>query len=348
MGRSRFFAVVVGCAGLLGFVSARAATLTQQVDPPTASVGDEVTVSISVVNGGGGANVDLPRVDGLQLAGTSTATNITMVNGAFSSTVSQIFTLVPTRAGDYTIPAFDVHASDGQVLHAHEMKLHIVNAPGTVTSPNAPVSSGGPVVTPPASPDQGTNTANGNAADLSGGTIKPPVDPDGRPAKVFMLVTPGTTDAYVGETIPMRIEWFIRMDSIAQQDSLPTIEGSNFLMNDLSVRPQEDEVTIGDEAYHRETWVTAISAPKTGDFPLEIVRDTYWTKSPQGIFSDPLGNFFGPNPSLVHGNVASNQFTVHVHSLPEEGRPPGFTGAIGQFKAAGNASPVSVNVGEPV
>ena len=36
----------------------------------------------------------------------------------------------------------------------------------------------------------------------------------------------------------MRIDFYIRVDSIAQQDSLPTIKGSDFLMNDLSVRPE--------------------------------------------------------------------------------------------------------------
>ena len=53
----------------------------------------QVTVTISVLNGGG-ADVQLPRVDGLELQGTSTATNITSTNGALSSAVSQIFTLM--------------------------------------------------------------------------------------------------------------------------------------------------------------------------------------------------------------------------------------------------------------
>ena len=97
-----------------------------------------------------------------------------------------------------------------------------------------------------------------------------------------MLITPKTTDAYVGETIPMRIEFFIRMDSLYQQDSLPTINGSDFLMNDLSVRPAEDELMVSNQPYHRETWITAISAPKSGDFPLEMERDTYWVKNAPG------------------------------------------------------------------
>jgi hypothetical protein len=260
---------------------------------------------------------------------------------------------VPSRAGDFTIPAFDIHASNGQTLHAHEMKIHVVAGSGGTTSgnnsfqtrPQSPIN--GPVMPPGFQPDQngaGPNNPNGP----SGSTVQAPVDSNGQPAKVFMVITPQTTDAYVGETIPLRIEFYIRLDSIAQQDSLPTIDGIDFLMNDLSVRPREDELDLGDQAYHRETWTTAISAPKTGDFPLQMERDTYWTKDARGVFSDPLGNFFGPRPQLAHGNVSSNKLVIHVHPLPDEGKPADFTGAIGQFTASANASPTTVNVGEPV
>jgi hypothetical protein len=338
---------------VLAFLPARGApTLIQHIEPTDVNVGDQVTVTLTVNNGNG--DIDLPRVDGLELQQTYASTNITFTNGTLTNSVSQIFTLVPDRPGDFTIPAFDIRVSGGQVLHAHEMKIHVsggssnipapANNPAALSPNQPPMPGAGPVVLPPAQDGGGT----GNAPDQSSTSVSPPMGSDGRPAKVFMVITPETTDAYVGQTIPMRIEFYIRLDSIAQQDSLPTIDGIDFLMNDLSVRPAEDEVNIGEETYHRETWRTAISAPKTGDFPLQMERDTYWTKDARGVFSDPLGNFFGPRPQLAHGNVPSNQLVVHVHPLPDEGKPADFTGAIGQFQAAGNASPTIVNVGEPV
>jgi hypothetical protein len=237
------------------------------------------------------------------------------------------------------------------VLHAHEMKIHVVaasnpNGNAAVNNPSGAASTG-PVVIP-SPPNDNSAMPNPGVPDTSSENIQAPIDNDGRPAKVFMVLTPATTDAYVGQTIALKIEFFIRMDSIAQQDSLPTIKGIDFLMNDLSVRPEEDELAIANEPYHRETWNTAISAPKSGDFPLQMLRDTYWTREARGVFSDPLGNFFGPRPDLEHGNVPSNELTIHVHPLPDEGRPADFTGAIGQFQATGNASPLSVGVGEPI
>jgi len=336
--------------------SLAAATLSQQIDPPEVNLGDQVTVTFTIQNGGS-VNVQLPQVDGLQVIGNSNSTNITFNNGSFSSAITQAFALLPARAGDFTIPAFDIHTQDGQTLHAHAMKIHVVgngstsssSTPAPAPAPNPATIPGGPVIIPPGNPPNNPPPDNsGNSADLNGSSTNVPLDANGQPAKVFMIITPKTTDAYVGETIPMRIEFYIRIDVAAQQDSLPTIKGSDFLMNNLSVRPQEDDVSLMDAPYHRETWVTAISAPKNGDFPLQMERDTYWTKPTQNRFSDPFGNLFFNRPSLAHGNIPSNQLIIHVHALPDEGRPANFTGAIGEFKVTATSAPDSVDMGEPV
>ena len=332
---------------------AATATLSQQIDPPEVNVGDQVNVTFTIQNGGA-SNIQLPPVDGLQVVGNSSATNITFTNGAFSSAVSQTFILIPSRPGNFTIPAFDIHTQDGQTLHAKAMKLHVLSGGNTspngpaVPNPNSAFNPNGPVVMPPNNNTTAPPDNPGNSADINGSGIRAPLDSNGQPVAVFMVITPKTTDAYVGETIPMRIEFYIRMDVLAQQDSLPTIKGSDFLMNSLSVRPREDEVMVMNEPYHRETWVTAISAPKNGDFSLQMERDTYWSKPNQNRFSDPFGNLFFNRPSLVHGMIASNPLTLHVNALPQEGRPANFTGAIGQFKVTSSSAPDSVAVGEPV
>jgi hypothetical protein len=102
------------------------------------------------------------------------------------------------------------------------------------------------------------------------------------------------------------------------------------------------------EAYRCESWVTAISAPKSGDFPLSMERDSYWVKSIARNNNDGFFGFFNRRANLAHEQIASNQVTIHVHDLPTEGRPANFTGAIGQLKVTGEAQPASVAVGEPV
>jgi len=329
-----------------------AATLTQQIDPSEVNVGDQVNVTFTVQSGGS-VNIQLPQVEGLQVAGNGSSTNMTLINGAFSVALSQTFILVPIRPGNFTIPAFDIHTQDGQTLHARAMTIHVLgdtsipqnNGALAPSPPNPATIPGGPVIIPP---NNASSPNSQNPAESTDTTGNVPLDANGEPAKVFMVITPKKTDAYVGETIPLRIEFYIRMDVIAQQDSLPTIKGSDFLMNNLSVRPQEDYPTRMDAPYHRETWFTAISAPKDGDFPLQMERDTYWTKPTQNRFSNPFGNLFFSRPQLAHESIPGNQLTIHVHSLPQEGRPANFTGAIGQLKVSGNAVSDSVAIGEPV
>ena len=316
-----------------------AVTFQASINPPEVNVGDEVTVTFTA-KGGSVGQIQLPPVDGLSVQGYRSR----LVSDGFDLTQSTAFIVVPTRAGNFTIPSFAVH-SNGQDFHTPALKLHVLGT-GAMTSPSpapaAPQNSG-PVVMPPATPDATAPSSDGSGAN---GTISVPTEPDGRPARVFHIITPQTTDAYVGESVPLKIQFYIRADSNAQQNSLPTLIGSDFLMNNLSLRPMQEGVGISDYEYIRDTWITAISAPKAGDFPLEATRDTYWST---GINSnDPFGGLFGRASKLMHKEIGSNKIVIHVHPLPEEGKPDTFTGAIGKFHVSGSAGPAVVNVGEPV
>jgi hypothetical protein len=342
--------------------SPAAVTLSQQIDPPEVRVGETVSISFTLQNSTS-IDVALPNIDGLQAVAQMKRASSSGTFGSMTSSVTEVLYVIPAHAGDFTIPAVDVQTPDGQVLHSQPMKLHVLPAAGPgAASPqpsplnpqvprlfNPPFNPSGPVVMPPNSASQpdGTSTPPDDAGATTS-TVSVPVESDGRPAKAFMVVSPKTTDGYVGETIPMRIEFYLRLDVLAQQDSLPTIKGSDFLMNNLSGRPSESEVTIMNEPYRVETWVTAISAPKSGDLPFQMERDTYWAKPGRQGSPDPFGNLFFTRPSLAHESVSSNQLTFHIHTLPQEGRPDSFTGAIGQLKVTGDAEPASVTVGQPV
>jgi hypothetical protein len=359
----RFAGATLGAASLFAFAATScfaAATLTQQIDPAQANVGDPVIVTLTV-QGGSIGRIRLPQVDGLQVGDTSLQIKSSADDdGNYSTSVTFDISLTPTRPGDFTIPAFDLHTQEGDVLHVKAMRLRVPGngatssttnapAPSSSTSTNSAFNPNGPVVMPPANAATIPATPPaGASANSSGSNPNLPRDADGGPAKVFILITPQTTDAYVGQSVPMRIDFCIRMEVNADQNSLPTIKGSDFLMNSFTTRGHERLIMLEGIQYECETWLTAISAPKSGDFPLSMERDTYWVKSIVNNSLDPFGGFFTRHANLAHEPVSSNQLTIHVHALPEEGRPAHFTGAIGQFTATGNAQPASVALGEPV
>jgi uncharacterized protein (DUF58 family) len=97
--------LLAGAAAALaaGTVSVRFASNSSQV-----RVGQATTIIITVSNARVSAGVKLPQVPGLVVNGTG-------VNPG-KDVVAYTFIVTPTRAGAITIPTFDIHADNGEVL----------------------------------------------------------------------------------------------------------------------------------------------------------------------------------------------------------------------------------------
>ena len=99
--------VSVGEGGMQ--MSSGKAVYAMQVDGTT-------TVELVVTNAKVSQPISWPKVDGLTLNGSGSDPH----RNAFS------FFLTPTRAGDFTVPAFDFRTDDGQTLHVGPIKFHTV------------------------------------------------------------------------------------------------------------------------------------------------------------------------------------------------------------------------------
>lgn len=120
--------------------------LFAQDNPVTASVdraavGTDETFNLTVtINGSmGAAQPQLPVLDGFQVLGSSTSTQINMINGKTTSQVDYIYQLQATRAGDLQIPAISVNV-DGQTYATAPITVHVTQG----TAPAAPANSNGP------------------------------------------------------------------------------------------------------------------------------------------------------------------------------------------------------------
>jgi hypothetical protein len=81
----------------------------------TASVGEAVEYELSIDGDERAEETPGPNVDGLELRGTSTSTQIGMINSRVSRRVVITYTLVPKREGKFDIPALEVNVG-GRVL----------------------------------------------------------------------------------------------------------------------------------------------------------------------------------------------------------------------------------------
>jgi BatD DUF11 like domain len=83
------------------------------------TVGQTYTLQLILRNGKVSKAITLPSVDGLTLSGTGT-------QPWAPSSISYNFFITPSRAGDFTIPAFDIRTDAGETLHVDAIKFHAI------------------------------------------------------------------------------------------------------------------------------------------------------------------------------------------------------------------------------
>jgi hypothetical protein len=134
------------------------------------------------------------------------------------------------------------------------------------------------------------------------------------------------------------------------------LTGGDFTFNSLSRQPERVEKVIDGKPFTLMTWHSVLAAVKPGTFSL-IVEAPLTVKirtQPQresmldDLLGDPfLQNFFGATVTKDI-NVSSPPSELTVLALPAEGRPAGFSGAVGSFKIASDISPPKADAGDPL
>ncbi len=159
------------------------------------------------------------------------------------------------------------------------------------------------------------------------------LDPD-EPLTVIMSVEPRTV--YMGQELVLTITRYSRVRMAQCQAKQPRIQGAWF--DDLlDAAPSPRDRVVRGVTY--ETGVLqryALFPLETGDLRIPGVEVQCVTRS-RGLFDS--GERLTRRTAPV---------TVTVLPLPEQGRPQGYTGAVGRFRCAAKADRTRVRVGEPV
>jgi len=327
LARSAIAAVVL--AALVAPASADEPTVTAVLTSSEAAVGQAVQLQIQVK---GDRNVTAPSqisVDGLEIEFAGQQYQSQM-NFGFGSGVKNLssatftYTIVPQRAGRFTIPPQTLRAGSNS-LRTPELTLNVTDSPNQSSGSN-------------------------RASDA--------VDP--RKSTFAELIVPKTT-AYVGEMIPIVVrvgfEIQTRVRNIAPEIDLP---GQGFTKQKM--RASEGRQVIGGKTYSIVTYKTAISAARTGTIeigPVEVPavvlvpqsqRNRSLPQNPLGM-SDPFDSFFS-DPWLMGSvprevRLTTQRVNIEVKALPPNA-PSSFSGAVGNFTMTADANPKSVQVGDPI
>jgi hypothetical protein len=190
-------------------------------------------------------------------------------------------------------------------------------------------------------------------------------------SSAFLRVAPAKGKLVVGEKTPVRIKAYFRAGVSASLSGLPLLGSDAFALGKLDDHPSQQRESVNGVPYTVVTWSTDLTALKPGDYPLQIelpiMLRVQEKSSRQGGGRNPFKRFFGEDSpfgdSFFDDEFFDNFFaraqekelklrsdgpTLAIEALPAQGRPAGFTGAVGQFDIAAEFSAHTAAAGDPL
>ena len=331
--RCRILLAVFVAVALAQFARADSPSVTAVLSNSETVVGETVELQIKVTGPGDAQPPEEISIDGLEIHATGQSRQFEMRNFSTSSNVTYTYTVLPLRAGRFTIPSQTVHAG-GRVIRTPQLVLNVADSPGQPTTTR---------------PNRGTQSQAAAARVL-----------------VFAeLIVPKKT-AYVGEIVPVQIRMGFDPRLRPSLIEPPEITGQGFTSQKLQQSGQTSE-TVNGRPYEVVTYKSAIAAARAGKFEIGPVKAKAQvivprrrppprarTRSPFDLFDldDPFSDPFFSNPFAQIGErrdveIRSEPVQLDVKPLPPNA-PPSFSGAIGNFAMAMDAKPKSVQVGDPI
>jgi hypothetical protein len=311
-------------------VRAEAPTVTAVLTSSETEVDRPVQLQIKVT---GDANAIPPNdiaVDGLDIRYTGQSQLVEGRNFRFTYSFVYNYTILPLKAGTFTIPAQSIRTS-GDILHTPALTLNV--------APN----------------DDGSTTSR-RGGGARGNTI------DEKKIVFAELIIPKTT-VYVGETIPAQIRLGINTRVPHRIVDLPNLSGQGFTSQRMP-NPEQKLESINGRSYEVVTLQTAITPVRSGKLEISakdakaIVqvprRGGSRPRSPFDLFGmdDPFSDPFFNDPFAGMGEQKEVKFssettTLEVKPLPPNA-PASFAGAVGNFSLTTDVKPKNAQVGDPL
>ena len=318
--------------------------VTAEVDRTRLSTDEALLLKVTIDSSAGQATQPvLPALDGFELLGSSSGTQISIVNGDMNMQATYSYSLHPTQAGQIVLNPVTVQI-DGQVYSTQPIMIEVSQRtgqaqpapnqgipamPGFPTRPNFPSIPGFPNLnnlfpSMPANPTNPANPANPAA----------PMDPADAPTE--LVGQPFFVEAEVDNPNPYQGEQLLYTFRFYQAENLydqPEYQSPSFT-GFWNEQQGEDQVDYTTEAAGRPYRVTEL---QTVLFPTGVGEVTI----DPAVLSIP-GDFFSNGTRLQ-----TQPINVNVRSLPDNA-PATFQGAVGQFEIQAQADTSDTKVNETV
>lgn len=323
--------VVLGIIASAQFAYADSPSVTAVLNSSEAALGETVHLEIRITGARGGEAPEEIMVDGLEIHRTGTSQRIEMNNLSLTSSVVYDYTVMPLRAGTFTIPPQTIRVGNNS-LRTPALTLNVADS-------------------------SGRSSAGRSARDTQAA---------GANNMVFAELIVPSKSAYVGEIVPVQIRMGFDPRVRPRLIEPPEITGQGFTAQKLQESGQNTE-TIAGRPYEVVSYKTAIAAARAGKFEIGPVKAKAQVivprrpsaprsrpRSPFDLFDqdDPFSDPFFANPFSQVGErrevqIKSEPVALEVKPLPPNA-PVSFSGAIGNFTMTTDAKPRTVQVGDPI
>lgn len=271
-----------------------------------------------------GKNFSAPSFEGFTVVGgpfTSTSSSFQMVNGSMSHSVkcTYTFALQAYQEGTFHVGSATLNVK-GKKISSEPFDIKVIPDDGSHAAP-----SGGD-----ASTGQGRSQQNTNDPQVSGKDL-------------FLNVIPSKKSVYVGDQVVLTYKIYTKVPvSSLSVERMPSYAG--FWTKDISDNTnslrQSSEYINGIEYTTAEVQKIVVVPQRAGKLTLdpmiiECVAQVRTESNRQrsmdpfeAFFNDP---FFNRNITNVKKELTSQTLNLEVKSLPENGKPASFAGAVGNY-----------------
>lgn len=276
-------------------------------------------------------NVKEPRVPSIEnfsvLAGPnrSEQSSTQIINGNVTSTQSVTFTyvLVAEKEGEFTIPGATITV-DGKEITSNKVNVKVLPEDKTV-----------------AAAQQQNGSSQRNRRQQSNGSVEISAD------DLFMTATLNKTKVVEQEAVLLTFKIYSAVNLTSLNGKIPDLKG--FQIQEVEL-PQEKEWQLehyNGRNYPSILWQQYVLFPQqTGE--IEIPSAVFEGVVAQQIRSyDPFDFFGGSNFVEVKKDLRTPKLKLNVQKLPE-GKPAGFSGAVGSFKISSSINTNELKANEAV
>ncbi len=319
------------------FTFAQATEVSAQLDRDTVPAGDGAVFTLRIT-GGRAERPEMPQIENFIFQSRGQRIETQLYNGNSTTTAMYEYAVGSMTPGDYEIPAIELTVA-GEKFSTQPLKLKVTAAEDAQAPNTQPPVAANPTPEEEPKEEQGEKRFGFLTVELADGQRK---------------------HAYVGEIAPVQIKAWFPAGAQMQPRSRIQPEGKGFTLQNLSEQPRQTQEVRDGKSYAVLTWFGGITATQSGKLAASLsldatvaVRDLSAQKSQRrqtgSPFDDPFFDRMFDRTPMIQKEVTlkSDDQEIEVRSLPSEGRPDGFTGAIGDFKFGQVQWPSEWKTGEP-